>query len=423
MSIIEKLEQFKLSDRKNKVEYEYLNEPVFITTLNNALVDLYKTKPVNPVTYLAKYLLNESKAKVIEEEISIRQKEKLSSIEVFNIKEKEKEEKNALIRAELDKELDKRKKLMEFIESSVDLENDLTFISNTLKEIIKATGVYFSFKEKKRKFVNKEDDEKAHLEDYDVIRIVSYDDESAFLKHQCIEPTEGITNNLFLSEEDANQDNQDPESQNQTTIRKNMENVINHIYEPEVIRNDKIKFFKEPRLGCYLALDLRFKSSLSTESLKSSLEKWEEYLGEKNEIEQRKQEKEERLKELEKDRELAGEEGEIADPDNNVSAVREEVANLKDYETENRYLILSLDTLGQDRMLSEEEKAYLFQVGKQIQNSWFELEKRLLLKDRDLRIEFKEKEAAFLNEYNEQKFKEEEDKHYKDYLFAKYEDK
>jgi len=45
------------------------------------------------------------------------------------------------------------------------------------------------------------------------------------------------------------------------TIAKN--NNVKSILIPEVVREKKMKFFREPRLGCYLILDMTYKSSFS----------------------------------------------------------------------------------------------------------------------------------------------------------------
>jgi len=58
-------------------------------------------------------------------------------------------------------------------------------------------------------------------------------------------------------------------------------------------------------------------------------------------------------------------------------------------------LILCLDTLGQDRLFSFEEQHYIFQVAKTLSKSWEELEKNLLLKSRDIRLEMSKKEAEY----------------------------
>ena len=54
-----------------------------------------------------------------------------------------------------------------------------------------------------------------------------------------------------------------------------------------------------------------------------------------------------------------------------------------------------LDTLGQDRIFDENEQLFIFNIAKTIKNSWEELEEKLLLNDRNLRIEMNEIEARF----------------------------
>ena len=80
------------------------------------------------------------------------------------------------------------------------------------------------------------------------------------------------------------------------------EQVLKNIFIDEVVTEDKIKFFREPRLGCYFAIDIRYNSSLNYDALKTAIENLEEYNVKKADYDKRMAEKaeEEKERELEK---------------------------------------------------------------------------------------------------------------------------
>ena len=54
-------------------------------------------------------------------------------------------------------------------------------------------------------------------------------------------------------------------------MMKKKEEVLKNIFIEEVVNEDKIKFFREPILGCYFAIDIRYNSSLNYNALKVQL--------------------------------------------------------------------------------------------------------------------------------------------------------
>ena len=77
---------------------------------------------------------------------------------------------------------------------------------------------------------------------------------------------------------------------------------------------------------------------------------------------------------------------------------------------EEKKLILCLDTLGQDRVFTDKEIEFIKKIGGTIRSSIENLEKKLLEKDRDIRIKFDD---------NETKLKEDEkftDENYENFI-------
>jgi hypothetical protein len=68
MSLLEKLETTKLST-KDHPDVDYLKNSELGTVVNRGLAELYKIQPKNPVTFLANWLLNESRSKEIKKKV------------------------------------------------------------------------------------------------------------------------------------------------------------------------------------------------------------------------------------------------------------------------------------------------------------------------------------------------------------------
>ena len=71
----------------------------------------------------------------------------------------------------------------------------------------------------------------------------------------------------------------------------------------------------------------------------------------------------------------------------------EEPVQLTDFAKEEKKLILCLDTLGQDRVFTDKEIEFIKKIGGTIRSSIENLEKKLLEKDRDIRIKFDDSET------------------------------
>jgi hypothetical protein len=70
MSLLEKLEQTKLTTSDHP-DIEFLKNSELGHVVNRGLAELYKIQPKNPVTFLANWLLNESRSKEIKRKVYI----------------------------------------------------------------------------------------------------------------------------------------------------------------------------------------------------------------------------------------------------------------------------------------------------------------------------------------------------------------
>ena len=115
-----------------------------------------------------------------------------------------------------------------------------------------------------------------------------------FLNGKFIETNKGVTYDLIDPSAAAKTNDNNPNNDNKGVDNEkknndiNEERVIDYLLINDVVTEPRMKFFREPHLGSYLALDLNYETSMSYNSLVSAIT-------EKNEEEKSKQE--ERYKE------------------------------------------------------------------------------------------------------------------------------
>lgn len=156
----------------------------------------------------------------------------------------------------------------------------------------------------------------------------------------------------------------------------------------QVVREPKMKFFKVPRLGSYLAIRLSYQSCLSEKAI-------EEAIADKVDVERRREEQEAEKKAHEEDIEAAKE----AEDENAAEELEEKVweeIQEKDFlVSENKYTVC-IDTMGQDRSLSQEQIDFCIKVVKDFANTWQKAEKDELKKDIENNVEAAKKDREFM---------------------------
>ena len=426
--------------------------------------------------FLSKWLFRESRAieltKKYNEDEKVRAKLEEKFFEKKKLKQIEEEKK--------EQEKNERKKdensLIKEIEDCKDFWLGFNHICQRLKELSGATGCYLGIYDLKRKKVEEDDDETGHIDPSNskVLRYIGWNDDHNFLEGQYLEQNQGVTFDLILpqqkppQQEGEEQKNQEKPAVSQTTEQKkeeiSKEPELNNILIKDVVNEPRMKFFLEPRLGCYFSLDLTYKTSLNYNSLLSAIKCTKEYEEAKSAQEKRKKEwsdqqeeikaqinqeieKEEEAKRILEEKEKAAAEAKAAqeNEENNVSAEEkkeipqvsiqnqsmtkkgeqasmeqenpiealqkqltewtEEEVKLADYDKDETKIYLCLDTLGQDRVFTKEEMAFIQKIGNTIKNSIEKLEQNLLEKDRDIRIKFLELETKIKSQekYSDEK--------------------
>ena len=281
-------------------EIQFLKNSELSTTLDRAFNELYRIHPKNPVLFLSKWLMRESRAKELskkyQEDEQIRakleknfyEKEKKKQIE----RQKKEEKKNMRMKDE--------NNLIQEIEECKDFWLGFNHICQRLKELSGATGCYMGIYDLKRRQVEEDDDETGHIDPSNskVLRYIGWNDDHNFLDGQYLEQNQGVTFDLiFPPQKNQPQEGENPPSnQEKQNINKapdkkdenSKEPELNTILIEDVVNESRMKFFKEPRLGCYLALDLTYKTSLNYNSLLSAIKCTKEYEQAKSEQEKRK---------------------------------------------------------------------------------------------------------------------------------------
>ena len=476
--LINRLKDYLLDNKTSNIpEIKFLQESDLIHTINRGFTELYRAKPKNPILFLSKWLNRESLTKELEQKYkdSKIQRDKLE----IKYYQKEKQ-KNILEQRNAEKKKVKKEdedSLITEIKSCKDFWLGFNHICERLKTLTNATGCYIGIYDQKRRPVKEEDDMDGHLDPSGtkVLRYIAWNNDHAFLDDKCLEPNEGVTFDLITPKpQEPNQEikQENPDGQ-KTELKKEeteikLEDTIKNLLIEDVVNENRIKFFREPRLGCYLALDLTYKTSLSYNSLLSAIQCTKNYQTAKEEQEARKKEWSEKQDEIkrqinelketkskeEEARKIAEEneakaklaaanaptendpskqtEGTVppsnapvtnyANKRDNTQELAENIENLEkqltpweeeevklqDYDKEDKNIYICLDTLGQDRVFTEEEIKYIKKVGANIKQSLEQLEQNLLEKDRDIRIKFLDDEAKIKTEekYSDEKYEE-----------------
>ena len=504
--LLNRLKDFLLDNKVTNIpEIKFLQESDITQTLNRGFTELYRNQPDNPILFLSKWLSKESKA------LELERKYKDNKIKRENLQLKYfQKEKHEYILKQRDEEKKKVRKddedfLIKEIKECKDFWLGFNHICERLKTLTKATGCYIGIYDQKRRPVKEEDDIDGHLDPsgIKVLRYIGWNNDHDFLHGQCLEPNQGVTYDLIspkpaqggtIEAENPNptqnQENKNPEQNQQPNPvegekkepieeEKKLEDTVNSLFIEDVVNDNRIKFFREPRLGCYIALDLTYKTSLSYNSLLSSIQCIKNYETSKAEQEARKKEwsekqeeiktqinelkdakiKEEEAKKIAEEKALEAEikeklaqanendpnkppeekkeekkenpspqqqantsQGNINKKDNSIDRSSESIealekqltewteepVKLQDYDKEEKNIYMCLDTLGQDRLFSEEEIKYIKIIGANIRDSLEKLEQSLLEKDRDIRIKFLDDEDKLKSEekYSDEKFEE-----------------
>lgn len=202
---------------------------------------------------------------------------------------------------------------------------------------------------------------------------------------QTIKPKEGVTHKLFgtsLVAEGEGEENP-PANEGEGEEEKPASDEPKTIFIEQVVREKKMKFFRVPRLGSYLSVRLSYQSCFSEKAIEIAI-------ADKLEYDKRKEEQEAERKA----REEEGDAGHRSDDEEDAKKF-EEIKEKDFLYSEMKYAVC-IDTMGQDRSLSQEQINFAISIVKDYANTWQSTEKNELKKDIQLRIEASKKDREHL---------------------------
>ena len=144
------------------------------------------------------------------------------------------------------------------------MESSLNSICQQLNTLTNSTGVYIAQYDKRFKPITEEDDEFAHIVDQDVLKYVYYSDDHDFLKNKVLEPETGVAYDVLKKDDEVPVEvvaDPDAENPDEALVAKVI--LPKKIFVPEVVREKRMVFFREPRLGSWCGFDMSYKSSLN----------------------------------------------------------------------------------------------------------------------------------------------------------------
>lgn len=185
-----------------------------------------------------------------------------------------------------------------------------------------------------------------------------------------IQPGQGISHDVFSdSITEANQ-------KVDLASCKDIIGKFKHVYVKEVVVEPRMHFWTVPRLGSFMAIPLVYKSCLSVDSFNAAVSDYTRYqsLMSQQELDKATHEAQEEQKKAEK--QAAGEQY--------VPEEKEwEVHELPAIRTELKKFVICLDSMGQDRECTAQQKECALSAALRFREYWEKFERDQLIADRD----------------------------------------
>lgn len=198
-------------------------------------------------------------------------------------------------------------------------------------------------------------------------------------------PDDGISHDVFKESSQANPDEEQQEEgleegeEVKSIPEKDIIDTFKHVYVPEVVREPRMLFHKVPRLGAYMAVPLVYKSCLFDQALEDAVADVSD-MAQRNEALER--EKVEYYEGFNSRKEAAEAAGEVFDEEERSF---EEVEQREYTYFDEKYVVM-LDTLGQDRQFTVDQKRFILNTVARFGDLWEKQEAASLTVDRDNKI-------------------------------------
>lgn len=401
---------------KENPDIAYIKRDDIGLVIAKGLAKTYRAQPNDPVDYLANWLLNFSNVKN-ESNSLLEKKQKMQ--ELKDRKDMEDQNKLKDKEEELKAEKEKTSKVEDFkdkVNTAEDLSDLLQEFAMYLKENTGATGVYIGKLIKPHKSITDEDDDKAH-EDPEAVEIIKYIHASPdhdFLIEKTLTPEQGLTHNVFKPSDaegegdDKANEEANNEGEGEQEPKEPQKVIPNHVFVPEVVREPKIHYFRVPRLGSYLAVELKYNSCQNEEAFDKAFEDFLECEAKREDLEKDKQEYEEKVLE---DKEREGEEYKEPEEAKEWPEIKEQP-----YETQEIKYVICMDTMGQDRPFSDTQREFVLDNVQNYSDTWTKIEKDNLKADIQKRLDTQKKDRDYYEGEAAQNLQAEEEKYIDDYF-------
>ena len=378
-------ERFAPAPDHPSVEYIKTNE--IGSVLSQALADLYESKPKNQLHFLGNWLISHSKS------AEYLSKEKESQELRDTLKErqlKSHQDENTLKRKqelEQEKHMEVLEEFKGRIRNTLDVEDYLPELSQFLKNESHAAACYIGKLEKVKRPINLLDNEKAHIDDEapQVIRYIASSSGSEFMIDQTLNDTEGeATYGVWKEDEPPGE-----ETEEEKTLRESMKDKLKTVSVDDVINDPRIKFFDVPKLGAYFVAPLTYNSCLLENAFDAGVEDALECRRLRAQQEEEKQKSEH-----------------TSNKEDEEEKVVEEIIEAPFKVVENR-LIVAIDSLGQDRVFTDNEKELVVEWVTFIKSEWERAENKALGNDINAHIAQHLKDQQKLNDRQSEWMEEE----------------
>lgn len=285
------------------------------------------------------------------------------------------------------------------VDKSDDLEDNLQGLVDQLCKYSKSTGAYLGKLIFPEKPIDDDADDKDHMDEEaeKVIKFSHATPDHQFMVDAVYDPSR-ITHQVFrdqsVGEEDEPQLDEDGEPIVQAKTDDILDSFKNYVYIDEVVRKEGMKFQKVPRLGSYIAIPLVYESCLHDDALEAAVA---DYLDVTQRNEQQEKEKIAYEEEQNQIREQKAAAGEQYEPEEERSW---EAIEYAPFQTIEEKYVVCLDTMGQDREFTDEQKRFALETIKRFKESWEKEERDNLTLDRDRKLELMSLDVTYENENN-----------------------
>ena len=265
----------------------------------------------------------------------------------------------------------------EKIANANDLSDNLQDLLNHLQKFTNSSAVYIGKLVSPKKEIKDGDDDFAHIDETSdkIITFSHSNEEHDFLVDKVLNKGDGLTFDVFADKFDE---------EGVKIVGEDLE----HVLIKEVVRENRIKFFRVPKLGSYLAIRLEYNSCLFVESYND---------GVRDALSVRKlaQEQEEARREHDEKEAERKEECDANDQEYEYDAGEWPEIEAKPFTTQSIQYVICLNTMGQDREFTQEEIRYALDTVKMYRNEWESIEKDNLKRDIDRKLENMESERVY----------------------------